>query len=1049
MTMLKHTKLTEARIKKSLGRIKAFIHPEACHVTVEAWPVNGEPVPLEEAISAEYKAVSIGYEWGPAWATTWFRIRGDVPVSWKSREVVVLFQLNNSGREGFTAEGLVYRDGQPVRAINRNRNEIEVTHCATGGEPFEFYVEAAANLPYSEDFDAENKPGPLFQLTQAEISWVNREAFDYYHDFRVLAEALFALPEGSQRRAELGYSLNESLNRLDETNASTIPGARAALTGALGKKNGDTVHQLSAIGHAHIDTAWLWPLRETIRKCARTFSTTLDYMERYPEYIFGCSQAQQYAWMKALYPSIFEKIKQAVARGQWEPIGSMWVEVDCNLASGESLIRQILQGKRFFQQEFGYETRDLWLPDVFGYSAALPQILKGCGIDSFITQKISWSQFNKFPHHTFHWEGIDGTRIFTHFPPADTYLARMHPEELLFNVSNFREHGRATRSLYVYGYGDGGGGPSIEMLESARRLRDFDCLPKVALERVADFLDKAKADAIDPAVWVGELYLEFHRGTYTTQARTKKGNRKSEFLLRDAEFWDAVSFVLVPNRMETAASPAQAVYDVSHVDHCPTTPHAIALDRAWKLLLLNQFHDIIPGSSIGWVYEDAARDYAVIGELGRSVLDSSLSALSSNTDTRGITAPVRVSNTLPWERTEVIDFPDGTPRRVTAPSAGYDTLDAAVKPVEPAAHLVSVLETNGQVEIANDLLRIKISQAGLISSIWDIPAGREVLAPGSEANLFQLHPDRPNACDAWDIDIFHKERVRELRDLDRMEVVERHPLRAKVRIERSFGKSSIIQDIIVRAGSRRIDFDTRVQWQEEHQLLKVAFPVDILSPRATYEIQFGHVERPTHYNTSWDLARFEVCAHKWADLSEANYGVALLNDCKYGYDIYGNVLRLSLLRSPTAPDPTADRGNHQFTYALLPHPGDFRQGGVIEEGYNLNAPLRVDPLEPGAGPLAPKHAFFSLDHPGVVIESIKISEDKQGLILRLYEAHGARVTAQLHIGLPVREVRRTDMLERETGETECLDEGAVNLRLRPFEIITLKLTVALTNHAGS
>ena len=505
----------------------------------------------------------------------------------------------------------------------------------------------------------------------------------------------------------------------------------------LAKKNGDTVHHLSAIGNAHIDTAWLWPLRETIRKCARTFSTAIDYMGRYPEYIFGCSQAQQYAWMKAYYPELYADMQAYARKGQWEPMGSMWVEADCNLASGESIVRQILQGKRFFQQEFGYETRDLWLPDVFGYSAAMPQILKGCGIDYFITQKISWSQFNKFPHHTFYWEGIDGTRIFTHFPPADTYNAEFVPRELLFNVTNFREHGRATRSLFVYGFGDGGGGPTIEMLESARRLRDFDGMPKITLEKVIDFLPKAEKDIKEPAVWVGELYLEFHRGTYTTQGQTKRGNRKSEFLMRDAEFWDAVSFAEVPNRAETAASPARAVYDVSQVDTKPSSPHEIALDRAWKLLLLNQFHDIIPGSSITWVYEDTMRDYATIRELGESVIASSFSALNPKIDTTGIAEPVRVSNTLNWERTEVVDFPDGTVRKITVPPVGYAVIDAAVKPAQAESE-VTVGETAEGIEIGNGLLCIKIGKDGLLKSIWDIPTGREVLAPGLDLSLIHI-----------------------------------------------------------------------------------------------------------------------------------------------------------------------------------------------------------------------------------------------------------------------------------------------------------------------
>ena len=1034
--MQKHPQITQNRIQNALKLIQPLIHPESLPVSVEAWTVGGEPVPYETAVKAVYEPVSIGYKWGPAWDTTWFRVGGEIPVSWKGREVVVLFHIGSADWEGFTAEGLIYENGRPVRAINTHRNEIEVTKCAAGGEQFEFYVEAAANIAEPWGSAIKGTPNLLFSLKKAELSCINRQVFDYYCDFKLAADAMVALPEG-QRRAELLYALNESLNRLDLLDVSTVPQARTALGEVFAKKNGDTVHQLSAIGHAHIDTAWLWPLRETMRKCARTFSTALDYMKTYPEYVFGCSQAQQYAWMKAHYPTIYAGIKDAIKRGQWEPIGSMWVETDCNIISGESLIRQILTGTRFFREEFGYETHDVWLPDVFGYSAAMPQILKGCGIDYFITQKISWNQFNKFPHHTFLWQGIDGTRVFTHFPPADTYNATVSPKELLFNVTNFKEHGRATRSLYVYGFGDGGGGPTIQMLENARRVKDFDGLPKLTTEKVIDFLQKAEQDAKDPAVWVGELYLEGHRGTYTTQAKNKKGNRKSELLLRDAEFWDAISFAHVPGRTQAAASPAHCVYDVSPDDGT----HATALDRAWKLVLLNQFHDIIPGSSIGWVYEDSARDYATIGELGCSVLEGSLRALAPSINTAGIREPACISNTLNWERSELVDFPDGTVRKVTVPSAGYAVCDLAAKPEQPA-NAVSVSENAGGIEINNGLLHIKIGANGLLQSIWDIEANREVLAPGSDANLFQLHEDRPNNFDAWDVDLYYKEQVQDVRAIDRMEIVERHPLRAKVRIERSFGKSRIVQDVIVRADSRRIDFDTRVHWQETHKFLKVAFPVDILSPRATYEVQFGHVERPTHYNTSWDMARFEVCAHKWVDLSEADYGIALLNDCKYGYDIFGNVMRLSLLRSPKNPDPTADMGDHQFTYALLPHQGDFRQGGVIQEGYNLNVPLRIDRIEPGTGSLGSTHSFFAIDSASVIAESIKVGEDKKSVIVRLYESHGARGKARLHIALPVKEVRRTNLLEKETGESEGFENGALTLNLRPFEIVTLKLMLA-------
>ncbi len=1040
--MIKHPELIEGRIRKALPAIEALIHPLAAPVSVEAWHVGGEPVPLEIALAADYIPFCVGDPWGPQWDTTWFRIRGQVPSSWVERNVVLLVRLSDQGREGFTAEGLVYCNGEIVRALNANRNDIEVAEAAHGGDTFEFYIEAAANVADAYGGVIEKKSTPSFRLAQAELACVNREAFDFYYDFKVAAELMEVLPLDGQRRGELRYALNESLNRLEITDPCTIPAAQKALAGVLAKKNGDTAHRISAIGHAHIDTAWLWPLRETIRKCARTFSTAVDYMDRYPKYVFGCSQALQYAWMKAYYPHLFERIRERIQRGQWEPIGSMWVEGDCNLASGESLIRQILYGKRFFKEEFGYETKDAWIPDVFGYSAALPQIYRSCGIDCFVTQKISWNQFNRFPHHTFLWKGIDGTGIFSHFPPADTYNGLVTPKELIYNVSNFKEHGQATCSLYLYGFGDGGGGPTIAMLEQAKRMYNLDGLPKLELEKVSDFFQKAKADARDLPVWVGELYLELHRGTYTTQARNKRSNRKSEFLLRDADFLDALSRALVPARKESAADPERAIYDVTGLGESNANRHAHALERAWKLLLTNQFHDIIPGSSIEWVYEDSARDYHTIDILANSVIQSSLNALNGAVDTTEMKVPFQIFNTLNIEREEVIETAPGTLVKAKIPPCGYRVIDAKnATSLQSASDTVSVQQVGGEILIENALIRLRLGRDGVIQSIMDKEAGdREVLAESGGGNLFQLHQDTPNNWDAWDIDVFYKEKVTDLRAVDKIEIVEAHPLRVKVRIERSFGASRIVQDLIVTASSKRIDFTTEVDWNEVHKLLKVAFPVNVQSLRATYEIQFGNVERPTHYNTSWDLARFEVCAQKWADLSEEGYGVALLNDCKYGYDIHGHVMRLSLLRSSRAPDPTADQGHHRFTYALLPHTGGIHQGRVIEEGYQLNVPLRVTPLAVQSGSFPSQRAFFTTDRAGIIIECIKVAEDGTGIVVRLYEAYGSRGPFKLTTTLPVKAASRTDMLENPV-EQLAVTNGAMKLDIRPFEIVTLKLQI--------
>ncbi|MEM1059964.1 MAG: alpha-mannosidase [Verrucomicrobiota bacterium] len=1040
--MHKHPATTETRIQNALPRIEARIYEPAAPLSIACWEVNGEPVPAERAFKARYTPVEVGHPWGGLWDTAWFRFRGTIPKAWKGREVVARIRLSDTGREGFVSEGLVYQDGKPTRAVNAYRREVEIAGAAKGGEKFEFFLEAAANGGSSEDGKAEGLNLPdyhgrkRYRLVQAELACVNRGVFDFYYDYKVCLEAMVALPEESQRRAELRYALNDALNAWDQDAPLEVAAARAALKGVLAKRNGDTVHRLSAAGNAHIDTAWLWPMRETVRKCARTFATALDYMEKYPEYVFVCSQALQYAWMKEHYPDIWERIKKAVKRGQWEPVGSAWIEPDCNLASGESLVRQILVGKKFFQKELGYTTRDMWIPDVFGYSASFPQIVRKSGLDYFLTQKISWNQYNKFPHHTFYWEGIDGSRVFSHFPPADTYIADINADVMLYGVKNFAERDRATRSLLLYGWGDGGGGPTPDHLEKARRLHDFDGLPQLEPEKAITFFEKAEADAKDLPVWVGELYLELHRGTYTTRAKNKRGNRKAEFLLREAEFFDAVSFALDREREEYAFDPERAVYDVGGLDETTDSPHRIALDRAWKLVLTNQFHDIIPGSSIHWVNQDSDRDYVAINELGMSVLDSSLATLLPAIDTAEAEAPVLVTNTLCQEREEVIDLPDGKPALVKLLACGYAVVDQKDDALRTVENPVTASTTkSGAITLNNGLLRVRFNRAGHLASVYDLREKREVLqAPG---NVFHLHEDIPNDWSAWDIDIFYQEKQATVGGLQSLKVVEDGPLRAVVRLVRKFGASTLQQRIVLRAGSARLDFETEVDWQECQKLLKVAFPVAVHSPRATYEIQFGHTERPTHYNTSWDWARFEVCGQKWADLSETGYGVALLNDCKYGHDIQGNVMRLSLLRAPVSPDPVADQGRHKFTYALLPHAGPVQESDVIEEAYALNVPLGVHPIEPQKGALPPEFWFFSLDRVGVVMEAVKLTEDGKGVVVRLYEALGSRGPVEFATTLPVKKAWATNLMEEPEKELKLTD-GAVKFDVKPFEIVTLK-----------
>jgi len=1005
---------------------------------VAAYHVHGEPVTATEAFASVYEPFPIGAPWGPPWDTTWFRLRGRIPTDWSGGEVALGFVIGNAGSTGFGAEALVWRAGRPVQGLSPHHREYLLTTDAAGGEDIELFVEAAANPP--SPFGANPWPlllpephgAPLFTLQQADIHLRDPGLEEFWHNFRILAELLIELPEGDPHAARLRAGLEQACNLLELPDISgTWRRAQPVLEELLADRAAPGTHRVSIVGHAHLDTAWLWPLRETIRKCARTFSTVLELMDRYPEYRFVVSQAQHLAWMREHYPDLWERMKHRIAEGRLEPTGSMWVEADCNIPSGESLVRQIVHGKRFYREELGIDTNDVWLPDVFGYSAALPQIMQRSGVRWFLTQKLSWNQYNALPHHSFLWEGIDGSRVFTHFPPADTYCGSVSVRELRFGVENFKDHDRASRSLYLFGWGDGGGGPTGEMLESARRLADMDGVPRLTMEGPRRFFTEAEAELHDPPVWVGELYLEFHRGTYTSQAATKLGNRRAEFALRDVELWSS----LAPAGRYPSAE----------------------LDDLWKRLLLHQFHDIIPGSAIHWVYDDTARAHAHILNESDRLVDDALALHVAAMDTSGTTHPVVVFNALSHPRRELVTLEaadevtaavgaSGVATPVQRDEEGRAMFEATVPPFGYQVYdLVGTAPAGGATVTAdarsleNDHLRIELDDDGLLCSIFDKSARRQVLAPGARGNRFQLHPDYPNFFDAWDIDRFAFDQVVDLDDVESLDLVEPGPLRAGIRVIRRFGDSRLTQFIRLAAGQRHVDFDTEVEWRETNRLLKVAFPVDVRSHRATYEIQYGHVERPTHANTSWDMARFEGCAHKWADLSEPGYGVALLNDCKYGYDISGNVIRLSLLRAPTWPDPVADRGVHRFRYRLLPHRGDLRDAGVVDAGYDLNLPLRAVPTSAHAGVHGTSGSMLSVDAADVVVEVVKRADDDvDALVVRLYEAWGCRATVTLRGPWDIRRATITDLLEREIEETPASGD-TVTVEMTPFQISTIKL----------
>lgn len=1034
--------LVEGRLERALGQ---FIRPAqyAARVPLRlaVWHAPGEPLPVGEALRAAYEPFAVGEPWGPPWSTSWFWLTGEVPKEWAGRRVEAVIDPGFSGDgPGFQAEGLVHdAEGVPVKGIHPRNRHVPVAAPARGGEEVRLLLEAAANPAVLRDFrptdlgDVRTAPGrPLYRFAAADLAVLDEPVWQLILDAEVLSELMYELPADGSRRHEILRALEDMLDALDLHDVgATAAAGRAALADVLGRPAAASAHRVSATGHAHIDSAWLWPLRETVRKASRTFANVTHLAAEYPELVFACSQAQQYAWVKEHQPHLWERIKEAVRKGNWAPVGSMWVESDANMPGGEALARQLACGKRFFLEELGVETEEVWLPDSFGYTAAFPQLARLAGAKWFLTQKLSWNQSDKMPHHTFWWEGIDGTRVFTHFPPVDTYNSRLAAAELAHAERNFADKGRATRSLVPFGWGDGGGGPTREMLERARRLRSLEGSPRVGIEPPARFFESAHAEygAAAP-VWSGELYLQFHRGTYTSQAKTKQGNRRSEHLLREAELWAATAAV-------RAGDGAYAYpYD--------------ALDRLWKTVLLHQFHDILPGSSIAWVHREARDTYAAVAAELTGIIETALGALGSpgpleGEETAAAGVPT-VFNASPYGRDEVVALPAATEAggatevAVHVPALG----SAAVRPpgpgsaTPPPAPVQADSNADGAVTLDNGLLRVAVDTDGLLASVRDLHAGREVLAPGARGNLLQLHPDHPNKYDAWDLDRHYRNRHTDLTDAESVELSAAGPLSATVRVTRAFGASRVVQELTLRAGARRLDITCDIDWHESEKVLKAAFPLDVHAERSTSEVQFGHVHRPTHTNTSWDAARFEICAHRWLRVAEPGYGIALLNDSTYGHDVtrtphpegLGTTVRLTLLRAPHSPDPETDQGTHRFTYALLPGAGT---GEAVAEGLALNLPLRT-----AAAPPVPP--LIRVDHPALTVESVKLAEDRSGdVVVRLYESRGGRARGTLSPGFPVERVTVTDLLERPLHEEEEGPTSEVAVELRPFQILTLRL----------
>jgi len=990
---------------------------------------RSEPGPSSKL---KWRPAAPGAQWGDSGMTAWFRADVKLPKACTGRRVFV--RARTGGETLFLVNG-------EHRGVFDHFHPVVLMALKGAAKPYHLAFETYAGhtFPGTQPYETGPSVGPGSCTYEGIDILLEREDVSaFVFDLGTLRQLHRVLDDNSLRKGRIAAALGQVYALVDaapteETEASWRPklaAAREVMRPLLEARNGSTAPWIGLIAGSHIDTAWLWPLAETWRKCARTFSSALNLMDQYPEMMFLQPAPCHAEVMEREYPGIFAAMQKAVREGRWEPNGAMWVEPDCNIPSGEAFVRQLLVGQSATRRMFGYTGDTLWLPDVFGYSAALPQILKGCGVDFFCTTKMSWNDTTRFPYDTFTWRGLDGSAVITHLNVHNMWLT---PESMA-DTWNFLQHkDLEDRRFCCYGYGDGGGGATMEMLEAARRMADLEGCPRTSQITLTEFMRGIERDMPHLPEWVGELYLELHRGTLTSIAKVKRGNRKAEFALRDAEF------------LSTLAALRGVPY--------PAEP----LLALWKELLTDQFHDILPGSSIAQVNDEAVESFGRIAAGAGRLSEQALRKLTGAR--RGSGKAAFVVNSLSWDRdgeldlsgipesmhpadsalqsqwiTDIDDAPHLLVSGVTVPGLGATVIPLAAgdPPSNPSPfriHGDAVSTPHALVEFDAD---------GRICSLIDKASGREIVAPGGALNTFLLGEDIPLAWDNWDIDYDQAMKMQPDMRLKHREFVADGALQLRVRCVYRIGEASTLtQDMVFHTHTPRIDFETLIDWKEKRKLLKAAFDLQVLAENARHEIQYGHVERPTHQNLPGDRARFEVCAHKWTDLSENGFGVALLNDCKYGVSVRRGTVGLSLLKSSVHPDPRGDEGRHHMTYSLLPHACAFGVKAVVRPAYELNVPLITHMASDAAEPVA---SLVAVDSPHVIIESVKWAESGEGFVVRLYDAAKLGHKVRLQFGLPVKSVAETNMLE-ENPKRVSVRRGGVELYMRPFEIKTLVCAV--------
>ncbi|KAF8155248.1 glycoside hydrolase family 38 protein [Mycena galopus ATCC 62051] len=1070
------------------------------YVKLEVWSAPGLTKPsFAEAMKQQFKPAHKGDSFGPSWTNHWWKVALKIPQEEFDQYERVTFEFDPG------CEAMIFdTDGTPIHGITGGgggdrRVEYIIPPAARKAGVHHIVIESSCNGMFGMGGGGIGPPDPnrFFGLAMADIVVPNQDAWRLLWDFTTLREIVDTLPGGTPLQNAALTAANGIMNTFDHNDRSSINRARKVAAGVFGKDwdavdDGATVYDgadeegekgrslVWGIGHCHIDTAWLWPYSVTQQKTARSWATQLDLMERYAEHRFTCSQAQQWKWLEQQYPTLFKRIAVQVDAKKFHPIGGAWVEHDGNMPSGEALVRQMLYGQRYFESRFGVRCETGWLPDSFGLTGALPQLFRGAGMKYFFTQKLSWNNINTFPHTTFNWVGIDGTQVLCHMTPVDTYTAQATVGDVNRAVAGHKNLESSDTSLLVFGNGDGGGGPLPKMLENLRRIRAVTNthreLPPVNMgHSVDEFFDYLSESSQGGAVlpnWKGELYLEFHRGTYTSHGSIKKGNRHCEILLRDVEHLATLASLL---------SKKKYVYPKQ------------GLNDAWEKVLLNQFHDVLPGSAIGMVYDDAEKLYAEVREACQEMLDDALDVILGGDSQPASVASVAeldqlvAYNTTFFPRREVVQVPlpagnsalrtqvaqlaaDGkTGYALVHSTGGGRPAVLAAPPVTEAWGFSPVsVYTNGadHFVLRNASVQLTISK-GRITSLLDVQLDRELIQEGATGGLV-IFEDRPNYWDAWDVEIHHLEKATQL-GFGKVSVVAQGPLRASVEAEVVYGQSRIRVTISLDAvpSTTKLDsramfrFDAWVDWRQRHEFLKFELPLAIYSDNATYETQFGWVQRPTHKNTTWDMAKFEVCGHKYADLSEYGYGVALLSESKYGFACQGNILRISLLRAATEPDAEQDQGEHTFSWAVMPHKGHFLESDVPTAGYLFNSPLYIRALSPGVSARALNTTTLSpfalSGAPNVFLETVKRGEDdshkaggKTTVVLRLYEAFGGHARTQLRIadGLGVEAVYETNLLEdvpesarRALRSTGVEHELGLDLSFRGFEVKTVVLVL--------